>query len=252
MSALRPSARSFAPAAQDEYEYEDEPYYEDEPEYVAFDAVMQDILALETEGGTYYIKGGKAYNHYYPNGYVPTSDYDLVATPAMTKRLFGALHHTLQSLRAPLWVEGQDTPFYIESISSKRQEYDDVRDGKVLHNVVESFLVKSDKDLITLVDVIVQDEHDSILSESQEDDGLWYMKKALFDQDVMYTFNARKDVIDKIVAEHKNKPMKSKVRYKLNSLKHKMTKSKKRVDEMSKNKLGRRSHSRYSIFKKKY
>lgn len=224
MSALRLSAKVFVPVQE-----EDEKQYD----YVSFDDIIRPIL--ESLGGQYYIKGGKAYNYYYPHGYVSSSDYDLVATNGLCNSLFDSLTKELLLLlfKRPLWVDGEEL-FYIHSIKNTVPRiYNDVNIfGKKVKNTVRSLTVNNGEKDITLVDVIIPENihknHDSILAESEKGkDGLWYMEKSLFDKDVHLTYNDRVKMLNLINRNHSNK---ADFIRKKTSVEHKLSKSKKRYE----------------------
>lgn len=220
MSALRLSAKVFVPVQEEE---------EKQYDYVSFDDIIRPILESLDTPGQYYIKGGKAYNYYYPHGYVPSSDYDLVATEDLCDSLFKSLYDTLSLLEWPLWVDGEEL-FYIHSINmTEPRVYKDVNIyGKKVKNIVRSLTVNNGEKDITLVDVIIPDNHDSILAESEHGkDGLWYMEKSLFDKDVHLTYNDRVRMLNLINRNPSNKP--DFIRKKA-SVEHKLSKSKKRYE----------------------
>ena len=234
MSALRLSAKQFVPVQYSEEQEEEPEYneYQDEEkqyDYVSFDDIIRPILESLDTPGQYYIKGGKAYNYYYPHGYVPSSDYDLVATNGLCNSLFESLTTKLSSLEWPLWVDGEDL-FYIHNQSIKKtapRTYNDVNIfGENVKNTVRSLTVNNGQKNITLVDVIIPDNHDSILAESEHGkDGLWYMEKSLFDKDVHLTYNDRVKMLNLINRNPSNKP--DFIRKKA-SVEHKLSKSEQR------------------------
>ena len=140
----------------------------------------------------YYIKGGKAFEYYYPDK-VPSSDYDLVATNEVCTELFAILEKLLLGTNVKM---DEYEPFFVKQINSTDDTWKDVVRGargekkKITHRV-RSFHING----IGLVDVIIVD---SVLTDTEQvviaENGLQYMNRALFkkDLDAVYKDRARK------------------------------------------------------------
>ena len=216
---LRASAKEFAFAPPVE------PFY--------FDAFIESVLLMLPKNSTqgYYIKGGKAYNHYFPQGYVPSSDYDLVATNDVCDMIFDELVHALSVLDRPMYVEGYE-PFYVSSVNVPTQaNYKDISivTGKPVTNTVRSFSVRVDGMDVALIDVIIEDEQNIAKEAEQAENGLWYMNRELFKRDLMMTYQSREKMVRYV---HTNPPKRAtqKSADKAASLEHKLAKSQYRYE----------------------
>jgi hypothetical protein len=135
----------------------------------------------------YYLKGGKAFNYYYPGQMVVTSDFDLVATNRVCSLLFEELHRVLLGN----WIEiEQYEPFLVETISIQDESWVDTV-GKGKHKVKTSHRVKSLKvNQIGLMDVIIVDS----IPEDEIDSsfGINLMEFETFKDDIKLVFFSRR------------------------------------------------------------
>ena len=197
MTTLRASSAVFQPAAP-----------------ISLDAFLASLLQPLPD---YYIKGGKAFNHYYPQDPVATVDTDIVATPAVCDYLF---YHLNGLLGKTIRIETMAEPFMVYSCAFKDETYlDEDPNGSARPLRVLSFLVNE----ISVLDVILQDEIDEMEIEIGEN-GLRYMAKVLFKQDVAETYRRR-------ILRSETKSKKSKTRRKRHE---KEEKSRERVERIKK------------------
>ena len=236
---LRASAKEFSFAPKVE-----EPFYFDE----FVESALMNLPKKATQG--YYIKGGKAYNHYFPQGYIPSSDDDLIATNDVCDILFNALIQALP-LDKPVYVEGYE-PFYISHVNAPTQsKYNDVSiiTGKQVTNVVRSLSVLVEGMDIALMDVIIEDENNIAEEAEQGENGLWYMNKDLFKKDLKLTYESREKMV-RYVYSNPPKRMTQKVADKAASLEHKLAKSQHRYEISLQGRKRSRRSSRSSRPKK--
>jgi len=225
--SLRASAKSFdfqppSPPSSYEEEYDDgqEPFY--------LDGFIESVLANLTG---YYIKGGKAYNYYFPQGYIQSADYDLVATNHVCDLLFQSIVQVLGNMDRPVYIEGYE-PMYITAVNAPTQAtYKDVSvvTGKTVKNTVRSLSLLAGDTEIAIVDVIVADEKSIAAESEQGENGLWYMRRDLFKKDLAMTYKSREKMVGYI---HRTPPkqMTPDVIQKAASLEHKLQKSRHRYE----------------------
>jgi hypothetical protein len=139
----------------------------------------------------YYIKGGKAYNYYNPDNLIPSSDFDLVATNKVCSELFSRLE---EMILGNLVLVDEYEPFYVEHINVTEDKWKDkvVKHGKkinVIHHV-RSLSINE----IGIVDVIIVDSITEPFTVSEN--GLHYMDRALFKEDLKNVYIDRKRKIN--------------------------------------------------------
>jgi len=200
--ALRASAADFVPFAPfapmeaKEPKYEEDEEYSPYPPYIDLDLFIYDVLPKLTHQ-EYYIKGGKAFQYYYPETmvgeHIPTSDFDLVATNAVCDELFEILRSLLGHV---IVLDALDTldasdmePFVVERIHTTDEIWKDRLPGKkkkVAHRV-RSFSVND----IGIVDVIIHDRVDPSEYEVSKG-GIHMMERAHFRADLEEVYVDRK------------------------------------------------------------
>jgi hypothetical protein len=155
------------------------------------------IYSLLDQCHDYYIKGGKAFNFYYPQEPVATTDFDIVATEEVCEFLVYHLYHTL--INQMVLLPGEVVPIHAVSIYQTIQEYEDGTVRGVFLNdmpIVDVILVPSVKE-----------------TEYVEDDtGIHYMEKSTFIADLKQTYADR---VEKSKSKSKNYETRKKRRDKL-------------------------------------
>ena len=129
----------------------------------------------------YYVKGGKAFLYYFQG--VPTIDIDLVMTEKSCKTLFRDA--TACWMGKQIKLDGYE-PFEVVSITETKHTYKDKENGKTVKNQVRTLSVNG----ITLIDAIIVKKINK--SEVQvSENGIFYMEKKLFVNDLIYTYQDR-------------------------------------------------------------
>lgn len=147
--------------------------------------ILDDFIAsVLLQMNDYYIKGGKAFNYYYPQEQIPTVDVDLVATNSLCTIVFQALHSLIGK---KIQIETYE-PFIVQACSEENMIYQD----KDASKQVRSFYIQG----IPVMDVIITD---TIPQDHVEvgTNGLHYLAKPLFKQDLYETLEDREKKVVK-------------------------------------------------------
>jgi hypothetical protein len=164
--------------------------------YILLDNVVHSLLVHARD---YYIKGGKAFNFYYPQEPILTTDFDIVATEEVCEYLFYYLYELLMGKMVLL-----GEPVQVDDISQTVRVYDDL--------IVRTLFLKSAKELIPIVDVIIVPRVDETEYTVDEQSGIHYMEKSAFKSDLKKTYEDR---LEKSKTPSKNSKTRKKRRAKL-------------------------------------
>ena len=141
--------------------------------YLNVDDIIQSIL-IASKDPQYYIKGGQAFNYYYPQYPVATSDFDLVATNDICNDLFSQLYSLMGHV-----VRFQSHLIQIVSVYQTDQAYEDL--------LVRS-LFMNETPIVDVIIVPLVDTHEYTIDETS---GLHYMEKSAFKADLIQTYEDR-------------------------------------------------------------
>ena len=149
------------------------------------DDLIYSILVNLTD---YYIKGGKAFHYYYPRDivgeYVPSMDFDLVATEETCTLLFSLV--TNMCFGESVLLETYSDPMLVEQITETRRVYKDKVDSSSIKNCVRTLSIND----IGLIDVIIVESISE--EEFQVEVGIRYMNRVLFRSDLEQVYTSRR------------------------------------------------------------
>ena len=158
------------------------------------DELVYSILK-KSSSTEYYIKGGKAFHYYYPfdSGYeyVPTEDFDLVATNEVCTFLFEEMNKIV--LGNLIQLE-QSEPFLVQTITISDDSWvDTVRHGK--HKSKTKNRVKTLRlNDIGFIDVIITEKVNNA-ELFQSESGISYMDFELFRKDLKQVYQDRRQKV---------------------------------------------------------
>jgi hypothetical protein len=183
------------------------------------DIPIFDMTGKKIEGCKgYYIKGGKAFNHYYKPE-IESADYDLIALEEVKDYIFSQIISNTTKKDLTFNKQFYSKPI-ITTSNIKKYRDKDIR-GKIVTNRVQSIYIEMGNEQITIMDIIMPESIESIINETENPtDELRYMNKELFDMDLTQTFedrnkklkNIRKNMKDTIENSKKRESLELKVR----------------------------------------
>ena len=155
------------------------------------DDLVYEILE-KSSPNDYYIKGGKAFHYYYPAysgfDYVPTTDFDLVATNDFCSGLF----EEINKIALGNWIQfEQADPVLVDKITISDESWvDTVRHGKQKSKTkhrVKTLLIND----IGFIDVIITEKINKTELYKSEC-GISYMNQELFRKDLKQVYEDRR------------------------------------------------------------
>lgn len=177
-------APEFKPSAHVEEEYEEyEEEYDPSSDFASapinFDDYIRSILQQIPTG--YYVKGGKAFNYYFPNQQVETEDWDLIATNEVYQHIYYQMHHLLGHTVILFGYK----PKPVNRISERVVSYEDDMNGKKITQTVKTIEING----TGVMDLIIVPEITDAVSMGE--DGIMYQERSHFIMDVQQTYRNR-------------------------------------------------------------
>lgn len=170
---------------QIEVEYDEDVINEDTPVYQASYVINVDdyiVSILQNIPYGYYVKGGKAFNHYFPNQQVETDDWDLIATNDVYKLIYYQMKNLLGHTALLFGYK----PKMVNRISERVVSYEDDMNGEKIAQTVKTIEING----TGVMDVIIVAE---ITDAVTVENGVIYQERGHFIMDVQQTYRNRSE-----------------------------------------------------------
>ena len=163
-------------------------------EHIVFDEFIQSILlhipSILQIRSPYYVKGGKAFNHYYPDLQIKTDDWDLVAINEVYEVLWYEINNLLGYT-----IFHDDKIKLVKRISFRSESYEDEVNGKLVLHKVKTIEINGNG----VIDIIIVPE---VVDAISIEEGIIYQDKRHLIMDVEQTY---KDRLEKSKSNTKKK-----------------------------------------------